>query len=75
MVRSILPTFKLMALCAIFSTEIASAQDSVSHGAECVSSEQLKPTRTATGDYTEEALRKGVEGTVVVCLLLTSVEG
>jgi TonB family protein len=35
---------------------------------KCAISQLLKPTRTVTGTYTEEATRKGVEGTVVLCV-------
>lgn len=33
----------------------------------CVKSQSLKPTKTVTGTYTEEASKKNVEGTVVLC--------
>jgi TonB family protein len=34
----------------------------------CTSNVQMKPTRTVIGDYPEQALRKGIEGKVTVCL-------
>ena len=35
---------------------------------ECAISENLKPTKTVTGTYTEGAARKNVEGTVLLCV-------
>jgi len=35
---------------------------------KCATSEPLKPTKTFTGIYTDEATRNGVEGKVVLCM-------
>lgn len=46
----------------------AFAQDTISRQNECRISDNLKTTKTVTGTYTEEATRKNVEGTVVLCV-------
>jgi len=45
-----------------------SAQENTSRQDACKISQNLKPTKTVPGIYTDEAARKGVEGTVVLCV-------
>ncbi len=42
-------------------------QNSDSRQNKCAVSESLKPTKTVSGTYTEEATKKNAEGTVVLC--------
>jgi TonB family protein len=44
------------------------AQETTSRQDPCKISQNLKPTKTVPGTYTDEASRKGVEGTVVLCV-------
>ncbi len=44
------------------------AQETVSRQDACRFGQNLKPTKTVAGTYTDEATRKGVEGTVVLCV-------
>jgi len=44
------------------------AQETTSRQDACKISQNLKPTKTVPGTYTDEASRKGVEGTVVLCV-------
>lgn len=61
---------------AIFATlalnvirpQVALGQNADSQRNECSTGEVLKPTKTVSGAYTEEAAKKNVEGTVVVCV-------
>jgi len=46
----------------------AVCQNAASPRNECAISEILKPTKTVNGTYSEEANRKNVEGTVVLCV-------
>ena len=47
---------------------VALGQSADSQRNGCSASEILKPTKTVSGTYTEEATKKNVEGTVVVCV-------
>jgi TonB family protein len=47
--------------------QVAASQDTNSQRNRCAISESLKPTKTISGTYTEEATKKNVEGTVVLC--------
>src|SRR6202158_5961655 len=47
--------------------EVALCQNINSRRNNCTISENLKPTKTVSGTYTEEATKKNVEGTVVLC--------
>lgn len=44
------------------------AQETTSRQDACKIRQNLKPTKTVPGTYTDEASRKGVEGTVVLCV-------
>ena len=46
------------------------AQETTSRQDACKISQNLKPTKTVPGTYTDEASRKGVEGTVVLCAIV-----
>ncbi|HXN50824.1 MAG TPA: energy transducer TonB [Candidatus Acidoferrum sp.] len=48
--------------------EVALCQNINSRRNNCTISENLKPTKTVSGTYTEEATKKNVEGTVVLCV-------
>ena len=52
----------------VIQPQVALGQNADSQRNECVPSEILKPTKTVSGTYTEEATKKNVEGTVVVCV-------
>jgi TonB family protein len=43
------------------------SQNADSRQSKCAISEYLKPTKTVSGTYTEEATQKNAEGTVVLC--------
>ena len=60
-------TFATFALNVI-EPEVALGQNIDSHRNACAAGEILKPTKTVTGTYTEEATKKNVEGTVVLCV-------
>jgi TonB family protein len=63
-------------VCVIFATfalnvtkpQVVLCQNANSPRNECAVSENLKPTKTVSGAYTEEASKKNVEGTVVLCV-------
>jgi len=52
----------------VIKPQVALCQNANSQRNECAISENLKPTKTVTGTYTEEATKKNVEGTVVLCV-------
>jgi TonB family protein len=52
----------------VIQPQVALSQNANSQRNECAKGENLKPTKTVTGTYTEEAARKNVEGTVVLCV-------
>jgi TonB family protein len=58
------------ALSALTVTAPAStgAQQATSRQHACTISQNLRTTKTVTGIYTDEATRKGVEGTVALCV-------
>jgi TonB family protein len=58
--------FAISALIVIAPAN-AGAQETTSRQDACRISQNLKPTKTVPGTYTDEATRKGVEGTVVLC--------
>jgi TonB family protein len=76
MARSLLSPFMLAFLCGasavsaltVIEPASAGAQETTSRQDACRISQNLKPTKTFAGTYTDEALRKGVEGTVVLCV-------
>lgn len=78
MTPGILPTSMTTVACFIFATfalnvtkpQVALGQDANSQRNECAISENVKPTKTVSGTYTEEATKKNVEGTVVLCVTL-----
>lgn len=47
--------------------QVTVSQDTNSRRNGCAISDTLKPTKTLSGTYTEEATKKNVEGTVVLC--------
>lgn len=47
--------------------QVTVSRDTNSQRNRCAISENLKPTKTSVGTYTEEATNKNVEGTVVLC--------
>src|SRR5271167_3782674 len=49
----------------VIKPPVALCQNANSQRNECAINENLKPTKTVTGTYTEEAARKNVEGTVI----------
>jgi TonB family protein len=57
-------TFALSAI----KPQVALGQNADSQRDECSIGEILKPTKSVFGTYTEEATKKNVEGTVVVCV-------
>ncbi len=52
----------------VFELASACAQDTTPRQNACKISQNLKLTKTVHGTYTDEATRKGVEGTVVLCV-------
>jgi TonB family protein len=52
----------------VIKPQVALCQNASSQRNECAISEILKPTKTVTGTYTEEATKKNVEGTVILCV-------
>lgn len=52
----------------VIKPPVALCQNVNSQRNECAISENLKPTKTVTGTYTEGAARKNVEGTVLLCV-------
>jgi TonB family protein len=52
----------------VIKPQVALGQNAASQRNECSISEILKPTKSVFGTYTEEATKKNVEGTVVVCV-------
>ena len=52
----------------VIKPRVAPCQNANSQRNECASREILKPTKTVTGTYTEEATKKNVEGTVILCV-------
>jgi TonB family protein len=63
----ILIIFAVIALNVI-KPQVTLCQNASSQRNECAISEILKPTKTVTGTYTEEATKKNVEGTVILCV-------
>ena len=57
-------------ISATFALNVIQPQVALGHSQRngCPISEILKPTKTVSGAYTEEATKKNVEGTVVVCV-------
>jgi hypothetical protein len=51
----------------VIKPQVALGQNADPQRNGCSSSEILKPTKTVSGTYTEEATKKNVEGTVAVC--------
>jgi TonB family protein len=49
-------------------SKVALRQDVGAERNKCAINENLKPTKTVAGTYTEEATNKNVEGTVVLCV-------
>src|SRR5437879_6447052 len=76
MTPGLLPTsmravlFMTFAKFALNVTEpaVAFCQNTKSRRSECAISENLKPTKTVSGTYTDDAAKKNVEGTVVLCV-------
>jgi TonB family protein len=52
----------------VIQPQVALGQNADSQRNGCSISEILKPTKTVSGTYTEEATKKNVEGTVFVCV-------
>jgi TonB family protein len=61
--------FAVSALIVIAPANTA-ARETTSRQDACRISQTLKPTKTVAGTYTDEATRKGVEGTVVLCVIV-----
>lgn len=53
---------------SVINSHVALCQNANFQRNECAVSENLKPTKTVTGTYTEEATKKNVEGKVVLCV-------
>ncbi len=66
--RAFLCWASAVSLLTVIAPASISAQETTSRQDACKISQNLKPTKTVPGTYTEEATRKGVEGTVVLCL-------
>src|ERR1700687_6124934 len=76
MTPGLLPTSMRAVLFVTFATfalnviepEVALGQSLNPSQNNCATGGYLKPTKTVTGTYTEEATKKNVEGTVVLCV-------
>lgn len=66
--RAILRLASAVLALAVFETVTACAQDTTPQQNACRINDQLKTTKTVPGTYTDEAFRKGIEGTVVLCV-------
>lgn len=62
--------FVIFSACALSVTkpQVALCQNANSQRNECAITENLKPTKTVPGIYTDEATNKNIEGTVVLCV-------
>ncbi len=67
-IRSLLCVASAVSTLTVIEPVAACAQDSTSRQNACRISDTLKTTKTVPGTYTEEATRKNVEGTVVLCV-------
>src|SRR5882724_11867289 len=62
--RAFLCWASAVSLLTVIAPASISAQETTSPQDACKISQNLKPTKTVPGTYTEEATRKGVENTV-----------
>lgn len=53
-------------------TAVAFAQDSTTPQERCKMDIHLKPIKMVNGTYSEEAIKKSVEGTVVICVTVNA---
>jgi TonB family protein len=75
MLPSVLPLYVRVVVGVVFFSlavnvtkpQVTVSQDTNSQRNRCAISENLKPTKTLLGTYAEEATKKNVEGTVVLC--------
>src|SRR6266404_8150940 len=66
--RAFLCWASAVSVLTVIAPAKTSAQETTSRQDACKISQNLKPTKTVPGIYTDEATRKGVEGTVVLCV-------
>jgi TonB family protein len=67
-IRTFLCGAPVVAVLTVIASASPGAQQTSSRQDACKFSENLKATKTVTGTYTDEASKKGVEGTVVLCV-------
>jgi TonB family protein len=67
-IRAFLCVASAVSTLTVIEPATAYAQDAASQQNTCRTSDNLKSTKTVTGTYTEEAAKKNVEGTVVLCV-------
>lgn len=67
-IRALLCVASAVSTLTVIETATAYPQNAASQQNTCRTSDNLKTAKMVNGDYTEEAARKNVEGTVVLCL-------
>src|SRR5882672_7355924 len=67
-IRTFLCGTSAVSALTVISPPSTGAQETASRQDACRISQDLKPTKTVPGTYTDEVIRKGVEGTVVLCV-------